>query len=248
MNAERVREIEQWKTNKSDFPLITLKWAQSMDGQLADDNDCSQWISGPEERTYTHWLRSMHEGVLVGAGTFLKDCCKLTVRDIPFTGKQPIRIIADPKGRILEALSSNPKLFSSDPSAALRHTYVLSQQTDEMLAAHNTKDVTFLSCPKEETLEHWLYASILQLKAAFPAKEKRPLKSIMVEGGPLILSAFLRGEIADFVEISLSPLLLGGKKHRITPDLRMTDNRRLEPISIQRLGLDTLLRYQISKK
>lgn len=37
---------------------VTLKWAQTIDGQLADDSDQSQWISGIEERSYTYRVSS----------------------------------------------------------------------------------------------------------------------------------------------------------------------------------------------
>src|SRR4051812_23200542 len=94
------------------FPAVTLKWAQTLDGQLADDRDQSQWISGLEERKYTHQLRARHEAILVGAQTFLKDCCQLTVRGVSLRGPQPARVIMDPRGRLLEAISCDRQLMS----------------------------------------------------------------------------------------------------------------------------------------
>jgi hypothetical protein len=58
-----------------------LKWAQTLDGQLSDDFHVSKWISSKEERVETHRLRRDYDAVLVGATTFIKDLCKLTVRD-----------------------------------------------------------------------------------------------------------------------------------------------------------------------
>ena len=92
---------------------ITLKWAQTLDGQLADDDDQSQWISGPEERRYTHSVRARHDGIVVGAQTFLKDLCQLTVREAPLLGVQPVRIILDPRGRVREALAGDRKIVAA---------------------------------------------------------------------------------------------------------------------------------------
>jgi riboflavin-specific deaminase-like protein len=198
MTPERVREIESWKQEKLGLPHITLKWAQSLDGQLADNDDCSQWISGPEERQYTHWLRSVHEAVLVGAQTFLKDRCQLTVRSIPFAGQQPVRVVADPRGRIYEALEKFPDLFSSDPSLKMRRTYVLVKELKN-ISQPQAKDVVYIECKEEGSLDAWLLTAIAKLATEFRLRELRPLYGLMVEGGSAILTALLRSEAADTV-------------------------------------------------
>jgi len=84
-------------------PIFALKWAQTLDGQLADDQGNSKWITGPVARSYTHWLRQRYDALLVGAGTVLADFPKLTVRDCGLPHQaQPLPIIFDPKGKLLE--------------------------------------------------------------------------------------------------------------------------------------------------
>ena len=36
-------------------PLMIAKWAQTLDGNLADDFGKSKWITGKDARAYTHF-------------------------------------------------------------------------------------------------------------------------------------------------------------------------------------------------
>ena len=117
------REVTAWNypffvQQKFSRPMIALKWAQSLDGCLADDNNGSKWISGPISRKYTHWLRQKYDAILIGASTFLQDTPSLDVRDIElFSKRDPIRIIFDPKAKIFfcskdEQIVLNKKSFT----------------------------------------------------------------------------------------------------------------------------------------
>ena len=61
-------------------PLGILKWAMSLDGRTALANGASQWISGPEARTWVHRLRARCDAVIVGGGTVRADDPLLTSR------------------------------------------------------------------------------------------------------------------------------------------------------------------------
>ena len=50
-------------------PWGVLKWAMSLDGRTALPNGESQWISGPEARTWVHQFRACCDAVIVGGGT-----------------------------------------------------------------------------------------------------------------------------------------------------------------------------------
>jgi diaminohydroxyphosphoribosylaminopyrimidine deaminase/5-amino-6-(5-phosphoribosylamino)uracil reductase len=69
----------------------------------------------------------------------------------------------------------------------------------------------------------------------------------MVEGGPMILTAFLRAGLADRAEVAVSPLLLGGKRNRIFTDSRLNLNadQKLVYESFEKLGDDILLKYHV---
>ena len=62
-------------------PYVTAKWAASLDGRAAAADGTSQWITGPEARTYIHQLRADNDLIAVGTGTVLADNPSLTARD-----------------------------------------------------------------------------------------------------------------------------------------------------------------------
>jgi diaminohydroxyphosphoribosylaminopyrimidine deaminase/5-amino-6-(5-phosphoribosylamino)uracil reductase len=226
------------------LPTITLKWAQTLDGQLADDNDQSQWISGVEERRYTHLLRSRHQAILVGAQTFLKDRCQLTVRDVEFDGLQPLRIIMDPRGRVLEAAKADPTLLI-ELNAGKRKTYLLTDipdEEEEEFALEGLKNLQLLPY-RFDSFNRWLKGVLSHLVATLEAQGEVRLQSLMVEGGASTLAAFLNAGIVDSLEIAMSPLILGGHRHRVHTGKLLKNVSRFEVGSQERLGADVLLRY-----
>jgi len=60
-------------------PLVTLSFAQSLDGSLAALRGQPTQISGLASQRMTHRLRAMHSCILVGIGTVLVDDPLLTV-------------------------------------------------------------------------------------------------------------------------------------------------------------------------
>ena len=88
-------------------PSITLKLATSLDGRIALANGESKWITSAEARLEAHKLRAAHDAIIVGSETVLADDPELTARLDPMPEKQPLRIVADGRGR----LSPNAKIF-----------------------------------------------------------------------------------------------------------------------------------------
>ncbi|KAB7616360.1 bifunctional diaminohydroxyphosphoribosylaminopyrimidine deaminase/5-amino-6-(5-phosphoribosylamino)uracil reductase RibD [Amylibacter sp. SFDW26] len=76
-------------------PMITLKLASSLDSKIATKTGESQWITGPEARSYVHYLRATHDAVMVGSGTSIADDPSLTVRLSGLEHRHPVRIILD---------------------------------------------------------------------------------------------------------------------------------------------------------
>lgn len=231
------------------LPEVTLKWAQTLDGQLADDSDQSQWISGIEERRYTHLLRSTHQAVLVGAQTFLKDLCQLTVRDIDYNGPQPARVIIDPRGRVLAALKDNPHLIISLQMGP-RRTYLLTDILEDFEDIDEKFDSTKLIriSYRFNDFRQWLMGGLRQLSLAFENAENRRLNLLMVEGGATTLSEFLKAGLADRLEVAISPLILGGNRHRVSSGSLLKNVDRFDVESKEQLGVDVLLRYKVRKE
>lgn len=62
-------------------PLVTVKWAQSLDGRAAADDGSSQWITGAAARRDVHERRAAADAILAGTGTVRADDPALTARD-----------------------------------------------------------------------------------------------------------------------------------------------------------------------
>jgi len=92
-------------------PLVTLKLATTLDGQVAALDGTSQWITSAEARLDAHRLRASHDAVLVGAGTVRADDPELTVRIDGWDGPQPVPVIF--KGS--RSIPAGAKLWKRDP-------------------------------------------------------------------------------------------------------------------------------------
>lgn len=54
-------------------PFLTLTFAQSLDAKIAGIGGQQLALSCNESMVMTHWLRSKHDGILVGIGTAVND-------------------------------------------------------------------------------------------------------------------------------------------------------------------------------
>ncbi|KAA9085528.1 bifunctional diaminohydroxyphosphoribosylaminopyrimidine deaminase/5-amino-6-(5-phosphoribosylamino)uracil reductase RibD [Microbacterium radiodurans] len=76
-------------------PLVTVKWAQSLDGRAAAADGTSKWITGPAARADVHRRRSEADAIVVGTGTLLADDPALTARrdDGSLYERQPMPVV-----------------------------------------------------------------------------------------------------------------------------------------------------------
>ncbi len=78
---------------RTGLPLVTLKLATTMDGQIAAADRTSKWITGEDARKDGHRLRAASDVVIVGAGTVIDDDPHLDVRLDGYIGSQPRPVI-----------------------------------------------------------------------------------------------------------------------------------------------------------
>jgi diaminohydroxyphosphoribosylaminopyrimidine deaminase/5-amino-6-(5-phosphoribosylamino)uracil reductase len=79
-------------------PYITFKYACSADGFIAGPAGEPVQISSELSSIRVHQMRAEHEGILVGVQTIINDNPTLSTRLV--SGKNPLRIVLDPSGRI----------------------------------------------------------------------------------------------------------------------------------------------------
>lgn len=98
--AEESRKLNRkfFTAHQLQRPFVTLKWAQSSDGfmSLADSTPC-QFSDSPNSML-VHRLRSLHDAIIVGAGTAITDNPRLDCRLWP--GRSPVPVVPDTRGTI----------------------------------------------------------------------------------------------------------------------------------------------------
>ncbi|MGG7509535.1 bifunctional diaminohydroxyphosphoribosylaminopyrimidine deaminase/5-amino-6-(5-phosphoribosylamino)uracil reductase RibD [Plantibacter sp. YIM 135249] len=183
-------------------PLVTVKWASSLDGRAAAADGSSQWITGPAARVDVHRRRSEHDAILVGTGTVLADDPSLTARDADgaLLPHQPVPVVFGER-----AVPAGAAVLSH-PRAAIVHR------------------------------GHDPLALLQELHAD-------GIRTVFVEGGPTVASAFIRAGLADSILVYLAPVLLGGDRLAIgdlgVPGIE--DAIRLRTTAVERLGDDLLV-------
>lgn len=92
MNSEQIimRVVQHLRTGmqnsgafRQDRPFVTVSYAQSLDGSIAEIPDHPLALSGKQSLSLTHSIRAAHNAILVGIGTVLADNPALTVRHSP---------------------------------------------------------------------------------------------------------------------------------------------------------------------
>ena len=211
---------------------IILKWAQTTDGKMAWlDNNKQRWISGEQSRKDVHKLRQRVQGILVGVKTVLVDDPLLTAR--PSKGKKLTRIVLDSQLRIplgcklLTTAKKTPLLIVTSKEAIRKNPQLVEKiikKQAEILAVPATQDgcdVAFL---------------VDQLG-------KRGIRQLLVEGGPTVITSFLKQQIADESIIYISPKILAaqGSIDISEPMAELTQAIGLHHVEIKRFGDDVRL-------
>lgn len=206
-------------------PLVTLSYAQSLDGSIADRPGRPLSLSGSQSMMLTHGLRASHDAILVGIGTVLADNPRLNVRLV--AGNSPQPVIVDSRLRF--------------PSYAnlLRHRrppwIVANEGADpERREALEAGGARVFCLP---AANGWV-----DLEALLRKLGEMEVNSLMVEGGAQIITSFLASRLVDQVILTIAPLLVGGL--RVVDRLRNPNPRsfpRLRRLTYQRLGEDLVL-------
>jgi diaminohydroxyphosphoribosylaminopyrimidine deaminase/5-amino-6-(5-phosphoribosylamino)uracil reductase len=207
-------------------PFVTVKFAQSLDGRVATATGDSRWISGPGALDYAHQLRAQSCAVAVGSGTVIADNPALTVRRVH--GAQPFRVILSSS---LE-FGSDRKLVK-EPVRFPTIVVTTRSAVRRVAKARWARNVMFLEV-KSAGRGKLDLREFLRKMASFN------IKSILVEGGPTLITSFLKAGLSDKVIIITSPILAGRGIESIG-DLgikRISDSLKLDRVRLQAIGRD----------
>jgi diaminohydroxyphosphoribosylaminopyrimidine deaminase/5-amino-6-(5-phosphoribosylamino)uracil reductase len=182
------------KHARTGLPLVTLKFAMSLDGRTTTAPADSPWISGKASRTLVHRWRAESDAIAVGIGTVLADDPLLTARDTDLP-RQPIRVVFDSRARLaldsrlLATLDVSPVLVVTAPGADPGRVAALQDAGAEIIVASGS------TAPDRIT-------------SALTDLGRRNITTLFLEGGRTLAAAFLAADVIDEARTFIAPVLL----------------------------------------
>ncbi|MBA2763408.1 MAG: bifunctional diaminohydroxyphosphoribosylaminopyrimidine deaminase/5-amino-6-(5-phosphoribosylamino)uracil reductase RibD, partial [Thermoleophilaceae bacterium] len=212
-------------------PLVIAKVAMTIDGRGATSTGDSQWISGEFSRARAHRWRAECDAVAVGIGTALADDPRLTAR-IEGVAGQPRRVVFDSAAR----LPTDGELVRGIGDAEL--IVVCSRGAPrsavEALRAAGVQ-VIVVSGGTEGA----------RVGAALDELGALDIQSLLLEGGPHLIGAFLDGGEIDEIRAFVAPIVLGGREARAAIDGggagSIAEAVRMQDTEVERIGEDFLI-------
>ncbi|OAP60571.1 hypothetical protein AYL99_05573 [Fonsecaea erecta] len=206
-------------------PHVTLTWAGSLDGRISQLQGIPTAVSGPETKAMTHYLRSRHDAILVGISTAIADDPALNCRLADPGGYgglawefQPRPIIIDPHARLrihpgLKVLKMASEGRGKAPwivvaPGALLHPFAVST-----LKAHGGEYLMINDYHPAQGGLKW--------EGIFNVLFREGIKSVMVEGGGMVLSDLLKAHhshLIDSIVLTIAPTFFGKAGVMVSPD------------------------------
>jgi 5-amino-6-(5-phosphoribosylamino)uracil reductase/diaminohydroxyphosphoribosylaminopyrimidine deaminase/5-amino-6-(5-phosphoribosylamino)uracil reductase len=224
-----VNHVDTTKKIPIPRPVVTLSYAQTLDGRLATSTGSSQWISAPESLRFSHELRAEHDAIMVGVGTVCKDDPRLTVRLA--AGRNPLRVVVD--STLRTPLTAAVLKEGAAPGTVLA-------VTDRAPAAKRNEvralGATVLCLPTDA-------GGGVDLVALLAALHRRGVGSVLVEGGAGMITALLQARLADRLVVCIAPKILGAGIEAVG-DLGIRELARtllMTDTSVTRYGVDLVL-------
>lgn len=165
LNTQHSRELnpEFHQYFEHHLPYIQLKLAISTNGLVSTSTQQQVKLTDEEADRDVHHERAKRSAIMIGSQTFLTDLPNLTVRYSRIAHHQPVRIVIDRRGRLMDL----PQHFTTGWLVY-------------------TENKTFASLYKNVVaIQNGLIDVLTDL---FDKK----IQSVMVEGGPTLMASFLK--------------------------------------------------------
>ena len=178
----------------TDRPLLTVKFAASLDGRIATRTGDSRWITSEESRERAHRMRAESDAVITGIGTVLADDPRLTARLEGVSGRPRLRVVVDSDGRLPASAA-----LLGEPGDGL---WVRADGCDVVIDAPNLQTIEL---PRADT-------GSVDLGALLSELGKRGCLNVMLEAGATLTGAIIDAGLAQKVAAFIAPIGIGGDK------------------------------------
>ncbi len=223
---ERLPMLSKQFLDRHHRPLVTVSYAQSIDGSIATRNREQLRLSGHQSMMLTHRIRAACDAIVIGINTLLVDNPLLTVRLIEGPSPQPIVLDSNlripMRARLLDRTDRRCWLACTDKNNRAKVS-VIEDRGAEVIRCHRDR----LNRVDLPNLLHQL--------------GERGIRSIMVEGGSQVISSFIEARLVDQIIITIAPRLVGGLPVFDRPAVTNGCRLSLQPMTFQACGSDIIL-------
>jgi diaminohydroxyphosphoribosylaminopyrimidine deaminase/5-amino-6-(5-phosphoribosylamino)uracil reductase len=179
-------------------PLVTLKMGVSADGMIAAAPGQKTMVTGPQSHAHAHLERSMHDAILVGAGTVAADDPLLTTR-LPGYQHKIIRTVLDTnltlpvKSRLVQTAQDDVWVYYADDRLGRKLGLESAGIRCIQINPHHIQDV-------------------------LPDMASQGMTRLLVEGGAKVFQSFLKAGLVDRVLRYQAPHVIGPGGLKALPD------------------------------
>ncbi len=227
------------KHRQTGSPLVTAKFATSLDGKIGTRTGDSRWVSGPETLAWAHEERAHLDAIAVGINTVLVDDPMLTARPggSEAGAHQPLRVVVDSRGRT----PASARVLQG-PARTLIATTAIARAPWRRAMESLAAEVVVLPALQGH----------VDLCALVQSLGDRGCLELLVEGGGILLGAFFDANLVDRVQAVVAPMIVGGAAAPVAVAglgvERMADAFRLEAPAVRMLGRDVLVEGRIRRQ
>lgn len=193
--AERMnRRYITYRTRRR--PYVVLKWAQTLDGYIDAERapgGLPVWITNQHAQTLVHKWRSEEGALMVGTNTVVRDNPYLNIRY--WHGTNPLRVVLD---RTLRIPPECHVFDGTIPTMVFAGNNQSASKKADQIAGIKGLDLQLVDFMKgiENVVLEKLY--------------EKQITSIMVEGGGLLLSNFLKRDLWDEARVFIGNRIFRG--------------------------------------
>jgi diaminohydroxyphosphoribosylaminopyrimidine deaminase/5-amino-6-(5-phosphoribosylamino)uracil reductase len=226
--AESTHLLEAYlKHRRTGLPFVTVKFAATLDGKIAAASGDSRWVAGDEARAWAHAHRTKIDAIMCGVNNVLLDDPQLTARPGGEAKRQPLRVVADSRGRApLDA-----KVFGPGGKTLIATTGQSPESWRKEVAARGAEALVL---PAGED-------GRVDLRALMAVLGERGVLSLLCEGGGVLHASLFAAGLVDKVHAIIAPKIVGGESYPAVagPGVqRMADAFLLRDVTTVALGRD----------
>ncbi|CAL1694171.1 unnamed protein product [Somion occarium] len=221
-------------------PYVTLTFAQSLDAKIAGVGGKQLTLSGKDSMVMTHWMRTMHDAIMIGIGTALNDNPQLNTRHLPALSGSKYHL---PRPIILDSSLRLPldcKLIQNYKEGRGRRPWVIGQVSE------NSDWVT-----RKQALEA-AGARVIEVKGRISIPvllttlRTLGIRSLMVEGGAQVIrSFFAEANSVNTIIVTVAPTFVGNDGVGYGDDLVSTALPNMEPTRTELFGRDAVMTLKV---